>query len=46
MKIPADDIEEVLQSRTSIMPAGLTKQLKTRQEFDDLMKYVIEVRRR
>ena len=24
--IPADDIEEVLQSRTSIMPAGLAKQ--------------------
>ena len=46
MKIPADDIEEVLQSRTSIMPAGLTKQLKTRQQFDDLMKYVIEVRKR
>ena len=44
--IPADDIEEVLQSRTSIMPAGLAKQLKTRQQFDDLMKYVIEVRKR
>ena len=43
--IPADDIEEVLQSRTSIMPAGLAKQLKTRQEFDDLMKYVIEIRK-
>ena len=25
---------------------GLTKQLKTRQQFDDLMKYVIEVRKR
>jgi putative heme-binding domain-containing protein len=46
IKIPADDIEEVLQSRTSIMPAGLAKQLKTRQDWDDLMKYVIEVRKR
>ena len=46
IKIPSDDIDDVLQSRTSIMPAGLAKQLKTRQDFDDLMKYVIEVRKR
>jgi len=40
------DIEEVADSRTSIMPAGLAKQLKSRQEFNDLIKYVLEVRKR
>ena len=40
------DIEEVADSRTSIMPAGLAKQLKSRQEFNDLIKYIIEVRKR
>ncbi|MCA9099349.1 MAG: hypothetical protein KDA36_13225, partial [Planctomycetaceae bacterium] len=40
------DIEEVADSRTSIMPAGLVKQLKSRQEFNDLMKYVLELRAR
>lgn len=42
----ADEIEEVLDSKTSIMPAGLVKQLKSRQEFDDLMRYILEVRQR
>jgi len=41
-----EDIEEIADSRTSIMPAGLVKQLKTREEFNDLMKYIIETRRR
>lgn len=44
--IPQDDIEQVKDSKTSLMPANLVKQLKTRQEFNDLMRYVIEVRRR
>jgi len=44
--IAQDDIEQVKDSKTSLMPANLVKQLKSRQEFDDLMKYVIEVRRR
>ncbi len=41
-----EDIEGVRDSRTSIMPANLTRQLKTREEFNDLMKYVIEIRKR
>jgi hypothetical protein len=44
--IAQDDIEQVKDSKTSLMPANLVKQLKSRQEFNDLMKYVIEVRRR
>ncbi|MCP4785514.1 MAG: c-type cytochrome [Fuerstiella sp.] len=41
-----DDIDEVVDSRTSLMPAGLAKQLKNRGEFDDLMKYIMEIRNR
>ena len=44
--IDQDDIEQVKDSKTSLMPANLVRQLKNRQEFNDLMKYVIEVRRR
>lgn len=41
-----DDIEEVKESTVSLMPANLTRQLKSRKEFNDLMKYVIETRNR
>jgi putative heme-binding domain-containing protein len=41
-----DDIEDVEDSRTSLMPANLARTLKDRQEFDDLLKYVLEVRKR
>ncbi len=44
--IAQDDIEEVVQSRTSLMPANLAQTLKSREEFFDLMKYVLEVRKR
>jgi putative membrane-bound dehydrogenase-like protein len=44
--IKKEDVDEVFESRTSLMPANLTRQLKTRAEFDDLMKYVLEVRKR
>ncbi len=40
------DVDEVLPSRTSLMPAGLAKQLKSRAEFNDLIKFVIETRKR
>jgi hypothetical protein len=46
IKISKKDIDEVLDSRTSIMPANLTRQLKNRGEFNDLMKYIIEIRKR
>ncbi len=41
-----DDIDDVVESRTSMMPANLTRQLKSRDEFNDLMKYVLELRKR
>ncbi len=44
--IKQDDIEDVVDSRTSLMPANLMRTLKNRDEFNDLMKYVIEVRKR
>lgn len=44
--IQQDDIDDVIDSRTSLMPANLARVLKDRGEFDDLMKYVIEIRNR
>lgn len=44
--IAQEEIEEVVQSRTSLMPANLVQTLKSREEFLDLMKYVLEVRKR
>ncbi len=46
LTISRSDIDEVIDSRTSIMPAGLAKQLKSRDEFNDLMKYILELRKR
>ncbi|MEK6237880.1 MAG: c-type cytochrome, partial [Planctomycetales bacterium] len=44
--IKKKDVDVVLESRTSIMPANLSRQLKNRGEFNDLMKYVLEIRKR
>ncbi|MBM82927.1 MAG: hypothetical protein CMJ78_20385 [Planctomycetaceae bacterium] len=44
--IKKDDIDLISDSRTSLMPAQLTRLLKNRQEFNDLIKYVIETRKR
>ncbi len=41
---PANDIEEVVQSELSIMPAGLVNQLAGRQAFLDLLRYLIEIK--
>ena len=41
-----EDVEDVFDSRTSLMPANLARQLKNRQEFDDLLRYVLEIRKR
>ena len=46
LKISKDDIDEMVESKTSLMPSGLTNQLKSRKEFDDLIKYIIELRKR
>ena len=44
--IKKDDIDDLVEAEVSIMPANLTRQLKSREEFDDLMKYIIELRKR
>ena len=46
IKIAKKDIEDIVESRTSVMPDGLTKQLKDRGQFDDLLKYILETRKR
>ena len=46
LTLKKDDIDEVFDSRTSLMPASLATLLKNRGEFNDLMKYVIEIRQR
>jgi len=46
IKIDQDDIEEVVESKVSLMPENLVRQLKSRKEFNDLMRYIIETRKR
>lgn len=41
-----DDIDDMVDSKVSMMPEGLVRQLRIRQEFDDLLRYIIEVRNR
>lgn len=45
IKIKQDDIDEIVESKLSLMPANLARTLKDRKEFDDLMKYIIEIRK-
>lgn len=40
----ASDIDEVKVNTTSIMPAGQVNQLNSRQQFLDLIRYLIEIR--
>ena len=46
IRIPMDQVDEIEESDLSLMPANLVRTLKNRQEFDDLMKYILEVRKR
>jgi len=46
VSIKKDDIDEIFESPISLMPENLVRQLKNRKEFNDLMRYVLEVRRR
>jgi len=46
IEIAQDDIEDVIESEVSLMPANLVRQFKSREEFDDLMKYILEIRKR
>ena len=41
--IPQDDAEEIIESNVSTMPAGLAASLKSREEFLDLAKFVLEI---
>ncbi|PQO33399.1 heme-binding protein [Blastopirellula marina] len=42
--IPTDDIEAQTAGKQSLMPAGLANQLSSRQQFLDLVRYLIKVR--
>ena len=42
--IKKSEIDELQESAVSLMPENLVRQLKTRKEFDDLVRYVLEVR--
>jgi putative heme-binding domain-containing protein len=44
VEIPLDDIEEQAASEVSAMPAGVANQLASRQQFLDLVRYLIEIR--
>ena len=44
--IAQDDVEDVIESEVSLMPENLMRQMKNRKEFNDLLKYVIEVRKK
>jgi len=46
IKIPKGQIIQTEDAKTSIMPANLVRQLKSRAEFDDLVRYVLEIRKR
>ena len=46
LTLKKDDIDEAFESKLSLMPVGLAKQLKSRKEFNDLMRYIIELRKR
>ncbi len=43
LEIPVDSIEEQMTGRTSVMPAGLINTLTSRQQFLDLVCYLIEI---
>ena len=46
IKIPMDNIDEIKPSKTSNMPDDLVNQLKNRQQFLDLLRYVIDIKER
>lgn len=43
LRVPADEIDEVVHSRVSVMPAGIVNQMTGRQQFLDLSRYVFEL---
>lgn len=43
IRIPKETIEEVVESKSSMMPSGLVRSMNNRQEFDDLMAYLLSL---
>lgn len=43
IRIPKSDIDEQVTNKVSIMPKGLVNQLTSRQQFLDLLRYLIEI---
>ncbi len=44
MAIPENEIDQVAPGKTSIMPAGVINTLASRQQFLDLVRYVVDIR--
>ena len=44
--INRDDIDEIQQSKLSLMPNKLADELKNRQQFLDLLRYVVDIKER
>ncbi|MFO0976352.1 MAG: DUF6797 domain-containing protein, partial [Planctomycetaceae bacterium] len=44
VSVPAGDIDEIVPAKVSLMPAGQMNLLSSRQQFLDLIRYLIEVR--
>ena len=44
IRIARTEIEEIIDSPVSLMPANLVQLLKDRREFNDLLRYVLETR--
>jgi len=42
--VPAEDIEARKTNKTSIMPTGQVDQLTDRQQFLDLLRFLVEIR--
>ncbi|MEY3457404.1 MAG: hypothetical protein RL215_561, partial [Planctomycetota bacterium] len=44
LRIPVEEIDETAQLTTSLMPAGQVNQLASRQQFLDLVRYLLELK--
>jgi len=44
IRIARGDVDEVVDSPVSLMPANLVQLLQNRREFNDLLRYVLETR--
>ncbi|MCA9161608.1 MAG: c-type cytochrome, partial [Planctomycetales bacterium] len=44
LRVPAGDIDEIIPATQSIMPEGMVNALQTREQFLDLVRYVLEIR--